>query len=149
MKPLERCHVPLNQGPVVLREVSDRSLVSPNHFSTSEERSAIAAGLAQFGIGDRRRTCQQRIQQSGFTRTVAPHQCDLFSSGYTRSEAPDDLGLAVRFCNSFKLKNVFSRRTLLLELQERTLDVRLGKFRHLQAFDFLATRLNLAGARAR
>ncbi len=45
-------------------------------------------------------------------------------------------------------EDVFARRSLLLELDERACDVRSGEFGNLQALDFLAPRLHLAGPRA-
>src|ERR1700719_1371864 len=107
-----------------------------NDFPAGEERTSVAAGVAQFGVWNRRRACQESIKKSGFARAVPAHQGDFLSTGYAGRETSDDFGVVIGFRNAFELKNVFSRRTLLFELQERTLDVRLGKFRDLQPLDF-------------
>src|SRR5579872_1369699 len=46
MEPLENRRSALDQTAMVLREVADRSLVSPDYFPGVNQRTVIAAGLA-------------------------------------------------------------------------------------------------------
>src|SRR5208282_2610896 len=77
---------------------------------------------------------------------VAAHQRNLLSSEHVRREAGNHFGFSVRLGDTFDFQNVFARGPLLLELQVRTLDVGLRQLGNLQALDFLAPRLHLAGA---
>src|SRR5580692_8199398 len=51
MQPLQRGHAAFDEAAMILGEVSDGGLVSPDHFSGIDERAVVAASLAQFGFG--------------------------------------------------------------------------------------------------
>ena len=112
--------------------------MAPDHLAGVNEGALVSAGLAKFGLWSSRGVGQQRIQQRGLACTVAAHERDPFATGDTGGEVLNDLVLAVRLTQMFDFQNVFARRPLLLELDERALDVRLGQFGDLQPLDFLA-----------
>ena len=147
MQPLQNRRAAFDQAAVVLRKISNRRFVSPNHFSRVHKRSVIAAGLAQLGFRRGRRIRQQRIHQSRLPRSIAPHQRDSFPARNARREVAYDRFVSVSLAQVLDFENVFSRRPLLLELDIRPLDIRPGQFRHLQPFHFLAPRLHLARSR--
>src|SRR5208283_2035054 len=77
---------------------------------------------------------------------VAAHQRDFFASNHARRKAGNHLRISVRLRYTFHFQDVFARGPLLFELQVRTLDIRPRQLSDLQALDFLAPRLHLAGA---
>ncbi len=109
---------------MILREVSNRSFVSPGDLALVDERPVITASLAQFGVGRRRRIRQQGIQQRGLPCAVAAHQSDFFAADNAGGEVLNDLLLAVGFAQMLNFQNVLARGTLLLEFDERPLNIR-------------------------
>ena len=61
MQPLDRCRVGFDQAAVILGEVADGRLVSPERLARIDEGAIVAAGLAQFSLGSRRRICEQGV----------------------------------------------------------------------------------------
>src|SRR5579872_367115 len=144
MQPFQSRGAILDQASMILREIADGSLVSPDNLTGVDEWSVVAACLTKFRIRSRRRIRQQGIHQRGLARPVTSHERDLLAAGNARSEVANDLFLTVRFGEMFDLEDVLARGTLLFELNVWPLDVGLRQFRDLQAFDFLAPRLYLA-----
>src|SRR5215469_13044268 len=110
---------------MVLGKEADCGLVPPDHFAFVEECSIVAAGFAQFGVGDRRRTRQQSIYQSCFTDAVTSHEDDFLSSRDAGAEVAYYRSGAVRLAHALHFQDVLSRGTLLFEFEIRALDVRL------------------------
>src|SRR5215469_10593178 len=108
---------------MVLGKEADCGLVSPDHFAFVEECSIVAAGFAQFGVRDRRRTRQQSIYQSCFAHAVASHEDDFLSSRDAGGEVRYYRSGTVRLAQAFHLQDVLSRGTLLFEFEIRALDV--------------------------
>src|SRR5579864_43947 len=123
---------------MILREVSDRGFVPPGDFTGVDEGTVIAARFPQLGFGRGRRVRQQGVQQSRLPCSVPSHKRYLFPAGDTGREIANDLVVAVSFSEVLDFKDVLARRALLLEFDIWALNVRLGQFRYLQAFDFLA-----------
>src|SRR5215475_15778124 len=123
---------------MVLGKEAHCGLMPPDHLAFVEEYSIVAAGFAQFGVRDRRRTRQQSIYQSCFARTVASHEDDFLSSRDAGGEVAYYRNVAVRLAHVFHFQDVLSRGTLLLEFEIGALDVRLCQFGHLQPLYFLA-----------
>ena len=130
---------------MVLGEVADRGFVSPDDFAVVNKRTIVAACFAQLGFRRRWGIGEQRVQQRSFSRAVASHQRDPFAPCDAGGKVANYELLVIRFPEVLDFQNVLSRRPLLLELDERALNVGPGKFRHLQALDFFAPRLHLAG----
>src|SRR5258706_16369580 len=107
MKPLEDRHSRLDQCLVILREISYRGFVTPDNFSATEELTVVAAGLAEFSLGNGGRIREQRIHERGLAGAVAPHECNLFSADYARREISNYFGVAVRLGDTLQLKNMF------------------------------------------
>ena len=145
MKPVENGHAAFDQAAMVLGEISDGGFVSPDHFTGIDERAIVATGFAEFGFGRGGRIRQDGIDQRGLPCSVAAHERNAFAAGDAGGEIADDFLVAVGFAQVFDFENVFSAGTLLLELDIRPCDVRLGEFRYLQAFHFFAAGLDLAG----
>src|SRR5882672_7201465 len=108
MKPLEDRHSRLDQCLVVLREISHRGFVTPDNFSATEELTVVAAGLAEFSLGNGRRIREQRIHERGLAGAVPAHECDLFSADYARRKILDYFGVAVGLGYILQLQNVFA-----------------------------------------
>src|SRR5579863_913094 len=101
---------------MVLREVSDRGFVSPDHFAGVEEGSVVAAGFAKFGFRRGGRVREQRVYESGLPYPVAAHESDPFAARDAGGEVTNYPLVTVRFAQVLDLENVFAGRTLLLKL---------------------------------
>ncbi len=148
MQPFEHPHTGLDQRFVILGKVAYGSFVTPDDFSAGQEWPIVAAGSAQFGLGNRGGVSQERIDQGRLARAVAAHQGNLLAANDAGRKLADDFSVPIGFVEALDFDDVFAGRPLLFELQERTLDVRLCQFSDLQAFHFLAARLHLAGSGA-
>src|SRR5450755_1255198 len=133
---------------MILREKSYRGFVSPDDFPAVDKRTVVAASCLEFRLGHGRRVREQRVDQRSLAGAVAAHERDFFSAYYARREAGNDLRVSVGLRQSFNFENVFAGGALLLELQVGALDVGPREFGDLQALDFLAPRLHLAGTRS-
>ena len=68
MQPLEGGHALFDEGPVILREISDRGFVSPDDFAVIQERAVVAAGLRAVPTSE----CVGELASKAFTSVVLP-----------------------------------------------------------------------------
>ena len=142
MQPLNGRHPLLDGFLVVLRKIPDRDLVPPG------DRPAVHLKSLFRVIHVTRSRAQQRPQQRGLARAVAPHQRHLLAARQRRRKALDHLQVVVGFRQALEFQGMLARRPLHVEPDIRPLNIRPGQLGGLQPLHFLLAGRHLAGSGA-
>src|SRR5690348_14788073 len=128
---------------MILREISRRRVVSPDH------RAAIYGKSLVYILDESGGVANQRLQQRSFARPIASHQRNFLAALHTSAKRLKHPDAIVRFHDALDFQRMPPGMLVQLKSDERPRDIRSGEFSRLQPLHFFFPRSSLRRARAR